>query len=141
MVNEYDELGLLKLYFPEKNHINKLKISAKQILDEEVGNVQKFLNFYNKKKAIIVFLKEDYNLSLNKLNSTVSAKLFANNKFTDIKLFESGIYEESSQLSNAKLISKITMNELEIWWKNQIDLVDSNRKVNIYFYLNLIIRI
>ena len=137
LVNEYDELGLLKLYFPEKNHINKLKISAEQILDEEVGNVQKFLNFYNKKKAIIVFLKEDYNLDLNKLNSIVSAKLFANNKFTDIKLFESGTYEESSQLSNAKLISKITMNELEIWWKNQIDLVNSKSEGEYLFLLKL----
>jgi len=137
LVDEYDELGLLKLYFPEKNHVNKLKISAEQIINEDIDNLQNFLNFYKKKKAIIIFLIEDYDLDLNKLNSKVSAKMFANNEFTEIKLFEDGIYQESSKLSNAKLISKITMNELEIWWKKQIDLVDSKSVGEYVYFLKL----
>ena len=133
LVDEYDELGLLKLYFPEKNHINKIKISAKNLVDEDINSIEKFLSFYNKKKAIIIFLKEDFDLNSNELRSSVFAKKIDNNEFTNIKLFENQIYEESSEISNAKLISKIIIDELEIWWKNQIDIFDSQITTKIHF--------
>ena len=137
LVDEYDELGLLKLYFPEKNHINKLKISAKNLVDKDINSIEKFLSFYNKKKAIIIYLKEDFDLNSNELKSSVLAKKIDNNEFTDIELFENKIYEESSDLSNARLISKIIIDELEIWWKNQIDIVDSKSNSKFQFLLKL----
>ena len=60
-----------------------------------------------------------------------------NNEFTDIKLFENQIYEESSEISNARLISKIIIDELEIWWKNQIDIFDSKSNGKFQFLLKL----
>ncbi len=137
LVDEYDEFGLLKLYFPEKNHINKIKISAKNLVDEDINSIEKFLSFYNKKKAIIIFLKEDFDLNSNELRSSVIAKKIDNNEFTNIKLFENQIYEESSEISNARLISKIIIDELEIWWKNQIDIFDSKSNGKFQFLLKL----
>ena len=58
LVNEYDELGLLKLYFPRKNHINKIQISPKQILKKDDESIKNFLIKKKKKKTIIIFLKE-----------------------------------------------------------------------------------
>ena len=49
--SEYDELGLLKLYFPKRNHINKLRISAKRLLAEDVNSISNFLDQNQKKKA------------------------------------------------------------------------------------------
>ena len=64
-------------------------------------------------------------------------KKIDNNEFTDIELFENKIYEESSDLSNARLISKIIIDELEIWWKNQIDIFDSKSNSKFQFLLKL----
>ena len=64
---------MLKLYFSEKNHINKIKISAKNLVDEDINSIEKFLSFYNKKK-VIIFLKEDFDLNSNELRSSVFAK-------------------------------------------------------------------
>ena len=50
LLNEYDELGLLKLYFPKKNHINKIQISPKQILKQDGESIKKFL-IQKKKKG------------------------------------------------------------------------------------------
>ena len=137
LLREYDELGLLKLFFPKKNHINKLKISGAEVLDENIESIKKFLINYEKKKAIILILEENYNLSLNKLESSVSAKVFFEGKIEVIKLFQQNIYKENSELSNVKLISKIIINELESWWKNQIALMDFNSQKEFIFYIKI----
>ncbi len=135
--NEYDELGLLKLFFPKKNHINKLKISPNQIIQGEIEFVNSFLELYKKKKAIIIFLEENFDLSSNKIKSSVNAKLFSDNKFYNIKFFKEDSYKESSELSNAKLIAKTIINELQEWWKNQIDIIDFESDEEFVFFLKL----
>ena len=135
--DEYDELGLLKLFFPKKNHINKLQFSAKQALNEERLSLENFLILNKKKKAIIIFLKEKYDLNTNKVESIVSAKLFANERFEIIKLFEKDKYTEKSELSNTKLISKIIINELQEWWKNKIDSPDFESLEEYEFFIKL----
>ncbi len=137
LLDEYDELGLLKLFFPKKNHINKLRISAKDLIDEDVMSVKNFLELHNKKKAIIIILEENYNLELNKHESFVFAKLFSSNRFDDIKLFQKGTYTESSEFSNVKLISKLIINELQEWWKNQIDSIKFESEEEITFFIKL----
>ena len=137
LLNEYDEFGLLKLYFPKKNHINKLKISSKQIIKEDFNSINKFLKSHNKKKAIIIFLEEDYDLNLNKLNSKVSVKLFSENNFEIIKLLKKNKYIEYSEASNAKLISKVVISELQNWWKNKIDYYDFESSKEFLFFLKL----
>ena len=80
LLNEYDDLGLLKLFFPKKNHINKLKISVEQILNQNKDSLNNFLSSNKKKKAIIILLQESYDLNINKTNSIVSAKLYSKNE-------------------------------------------------------------
>ena len=137
LLSEYDELGLLKLYFPAKNHINKLNISAKQILDKDYKALKDFLISKKKKKAIIIFLKENYDLKINKMESIVSAQLFSNNEFKIIKLFQKDEFKEISELSNSKLISKLIINELQEWWKKKIYSPDFGSKKELIFFLKL----
>ena len=55
--SDYDEVGLLKLYFPEKNHLNKLKISARQIIKRDIFAIKDFLKTHKKKKRYYNFFK------------------------------------------------------------------------------------
>ena len=41
--SDYDGVGLLKLYFPDKNHFNKLNISARQIIKRDIFAIKDFL--------------------------------------------------------------------------------------------------
>ena len=52
---DYDEVGLLKLYFPEKNHLNKLKISARAIIKKDIEDIKKFLEIHKKRKLLLYF--------------------------------------------------------------------------------------
>ena len=135
LLNEYDELGLLKLYFPKKNHINKIQISPMQILKQDDESIKNFLFKNKKKKALIIYLEEKYDLKLNKINSTVSATLYSDKGFETVKLFQNDFYEESSTLSNAKLISKIIINELDEWWKKKIDSPDFESSSEYVFFI------
>ena len=137
LLDEYDELGLLKLYFPKKNHINKIQISPKQILNQDNESIKNFLIKKKKKKALIIFLEENYNLKINKINSTVSAALFSDKGFETIKLFKNDVYEENSNLSNAKLLSKIIIKELDEWWKKKIDSPDFESSNENVFFIEL----
>ncbi len=137
LLNEYDELGLLKLYFPEKNHINKIQISPKQILKQDDESIKKFLISKKKKKALILYLEETYDLKINKINSIVSATLFSDKGFETVKLFQNDAYEENSKLSNAKLISKIIIRELDEWWKKKIDSPDFESSNEYIFFIEL----
>ena len=137
LLNEYDELGLLKLYFPKKNHINKIQISPKQILKQDGESIKKFLIQKQKKKALIIYLEEKYDLKINKLNSTVSTTLFSDNGFETVKLFQDDTYKENSKLSNAKLISKIIIKELDEWWKKKIDSPDFESSSEYIFFIKL----
>ena len=137
LLNEYDELGLLKLYFPKKNHINKIQISPKQILKQDNESIKKFLIKKKKKKALIIYLEEKYDLKINKINSTVSATVFSDKGFETVKLFQDNAYKENSKLSNAKLISKIIIKELNEWWKKKIDSPDFESSSEYVFFIEL----
>ena len=137
LLNEYDELGLLKLYFPKKNHINKIQISPKQILKQDDESIKKFLIQNNKKKALIIYLEEKYDLEFNEINSTVSTTLFSDKGFETVELFENNSYKENSKLSNAKLISKIIIKELDEWWKKKIDSPDFEYSDEYIYFIKL----
>ena len=55
LINEYDQQSLLKLYFPKKNHINRLKISADHVISKNYQKINEFLDFYKKKKGYSYF--------------------------------------------------------------------------------------
>ena len=121
LIQEYDQQSLLKLFFPEKNHLNKFRISPIDLIDENSLKVQKFLDFYKKKKAIILFLEEDFETNQNKFKSNFVAKFFFNNKFAEINLLKNQIIYDNSDFSLVELIAKQVIVELENWWKDKID--------------------
>ena len=49
-LQEYDQQSLLKLFFPEKSHLNKFRITPIDLINENYLKVEKFLDFYKKKK-------------------------------------------------------------------------------------------
>ena len=121
LIQEYDQQSLLKLFFPEKNHLNKFRISPIDLIDENSLKVQKFLDFYKKKKEIIFFFEEDFETNQNKFKSNFVAKFFFNNKFTEINLLKNQIIYDNSDFSLVELIAKQVIVELENWWKDKID--------------------
>ena len=122
---EYDDVSLLKLYFPEKNHLNKLRISANKIINKDMESLNTFLKFHNKKNAIIVILEENFDNKIKKFKSRVELITYSNEKFEIIKFPQDQRFNQISSTSQLKLIAKITINELQTWWKNKIDSLDS----------------
>ena len=121
LLEEYDQQSLLKLYFPKKSNINRLKISAEQIINMNVGKIDHFLELYNKKKAIIIFLEQKFDINKNNFDITLDAKLFSNKVFTQIKVGDEDFLIEGKNSSEIDLVAKFVINELQNWWKSRID--------------------
>lgn len=121
LLQEYDQQSLLKLFFPEKSHLNKFKITPIDLINENYLKVEKFLDFYKKKKALILFLEEDFNSNQNKFKSKLITKFFFNSTFKEINLLNDNIKYDNSDFSLVELIAKDVIIELENWWKNKID--------------------
>ncbi len=121
LLEEYDQQSLLKLYFPKKNNMNRLKISAEQIINMNLDKIGNFINFYNKKKAIIIFLEQKFNINKNNFEIKLDAKLFSNNVFTKIKIGDNDLSIENKNSSEIDLVAKFVINELQNWWKSRID--------------------
>ena len=51
-----------------------------------LSKINEFLDFYKKKKAIIIFLEEKFEMNENKFKTKLDAKLFSNNTFYKIKI-------------------------------------------------------
>ena len=121
LLEEYDQQSLLKLYFPKKSNINRLKISAEQIINMNVDKIVNFLDLYNKKKAIIIFLEQKFDINENKFDVKLDAKLFSNNTFTQIKIGDDDLSIKGKNSSEIDLVAKFIINELQNWWKSRID--------------------
>ena len=121
LLEEYDQQSLLKLYFPKKSNINRLRISAEQIINMNTRKITNFLDLYNKKKAIVIFLEQKYNINNNNFEIKLDAKLFSNNIFTKIKIGEDDFAIEDKKSSEIDLVAKFVINELQNWWKTRID--------------------
>lgn len=121
LLEEYDQQSLLKLYFPKKSNINRLKISAEQIINMKVGKIDNFLEFYNKKKAIIIFLEQKFDINKNNFDIKLDAKLFSNKVFTQIKIGDDNFLIEGKNSLEIDLVAKFVINELQNWWKSRID--------------------
>ena len=136
LLAEYDQQSLLKLYFPKKSNINYLKISAEQIIKMNLEKIGNFLDLYNKKKAIIVFLEQKFDINKNNYDIKLDAKLFSNKIFTKIEIGEDNLSIEGKNFSEIDLVAKFVINELQNWWKNRIDSeqLTSNSESLIYKY-------
>ena len=124
--SDYDSVGLLKLYFPEKNHLNKLKISARQIIKRDITAIKNFLKNHKKKQGIIIFLKENFDKEASGFKSDLSLIVFSDDNFEEIKIFDKNKFNEIYPTSQIKLISKTVINELQIWWKMKANKLDLN---------------
>ena len=131
---EYDDRGLVKIFFPEKSHKNKLKISAKQIIDDDTISLSKFLEFYKKKKALIIYVEENYNYEDKLFEVILKTKIFKQNQFNEIFIIDEELFNKRSKTSQLEIIAKISIKEIETWWKKQIDLIneDSDEFEEIY---------
>ena len=121
LIQEYDDKSLLKLFFPEKSHLNKFRISPTDLIDQNYSKIQQFLDFYKKKKGLILYLEEDFDSKKNKFKSNFVAKLFFNSLFKEIDLLKNEITYDNSEYSRVELIAKEVVTELENWWKSKID--------------------
>jgi len=135
---EYDDKGLVKIFFPEKSHKNKLKISAKQIIEDNIASLSNFLEFYKKKKALIIYVEENYNYEEKLFEVILKTKIFTNNKFSEILIIDEELFKKKTKTSQLEIIAKISIKEIENWWKKQIDLIneDSNELEEIYLSFN-----
>ena len=52
-------------------------------------------------------------------------------------MFQNDVYKENSNLSNAKLLSKIIIKELDEWWKKKIDSPDFESSREYVFFIEL----
>ncbi len=136
LFQEYDKQSLLKLFFPKKNHLNKLKISANQILDEDSDLVAKFLNSYKRKKAIIVFLEENFDHNKNIFSIKLETKVFSNNGFDNIYILKNNMLPEDTNNSQVELIAKLVVNELQNWWKNKIENLELKKYQEKTYFLS-----
>ena len=83
--------------------------------------INNFLDLYNKKKAIIIFLEEKFDINKNNFDIKLDAKLFSNNIFTKIKIGDDDLSIEGKNSSEIDLVAKFVINELQNWWKSRID--------------------
>ncbi len=116
--SDYDEVGLLKLYFPEKNHLNKLKISARQIIKRDIFAIKNFLKTH-KKKRYYNFLRENFDKEVGGFKSDLNLTIFTDDNFEEIKIIDKNNFNEIYSTSQMKLISKTVINELQMWWKKK----------------------
>ena len=86
-----------------------------------VSKINNFLDLYNKKKAIIIFLEEKFDINKNNFDIKLDAKLFSNNIFSKIKIGDHDLLIEDKKSSEIDLVAKFVINELQNWWKSRID--------------------
>ena len=122
--SDYDKVGLLKLYFPEKNHLNKLRISARQIIKRDISAIKDFLKTHKKKKGIIIFLRENFDKEAGGFKSNLNLTVFTNDNFEEIKIIDKNNFDEIFSTSQIKLLSKTVINELQMWWKKKANKLD-----------------
>jgi len=134
--NEYEEQGLLKLYFPKKNHKNKLMISANKILVKDIEKINQFLKFHKKRKAIIVFVDEVYNYQKKMFETKIKSFIYQNNEFSDLLITSEGNLNKESKKSQLDILAKTYLRDLQFWWKNKIDTSKNKPEENEVVSLN-----
>ncbi len=115
----YDKNELLKLFFPELNLLNKLKISHKEALAANKEKLNKILLEYDKRSAVILFLKEKYDFEFENFVSKIEVKIFTDDTFYDLEVNEN-LRENISKTNEIDYLSRQTLKLLSKWWKKKI---------------------
>ena len=78
-----------------------------------------------RKKSHSYFLEEYFEMNENVFKTKLEASLFSNNTFSNIQIDSNNLKSNQGTSSEIELIAKLVINELQNWWKNQIDLEDA----------------
>ena len=70
-------------------------------------------------------MEENFEMNENVFKTKLEASLFSNNTFSNIQISSNNLKSNQGPSSEIELIAKLVMNELQNWWKNQIDLEDA----------------
>ena len=128
--NEYEEQALLKLYFPAKNHKNKLLISANKLLVNNFEEIDRFLKEHKKRKALIAFVDESYNYEKKIFETEIKSYIYQNNQFVNVNILSDKVVKKESKKSQMDLLAKVYIKDLQLWWKNKIDSSKNNSENN-----------
>ncbi len=120
----YNKKNFLKLSFPKLNILNKFKISVKEALDGDINSLNNILQEYDKKSLLIIYFKEKYDLQKESFINSVSLMVYSDNKFDKIKIINNELKLLNSKSSIIDYISKLTINELQNWWKNKTSILE-----------------
>ena len=70
-------------------------------------------------------MEENFEMNENVFKTKLEASLFSNNTFSNIQIDSNNLKSNQGTSSEIELIAKLVINELQNWWKNQIDLEDA----------------
>ncbi len=122
--NNYNEKSFLKLFFPKLNILNKFKISVKEALNGDTDSLNNILENYDKKSALIIYFKEKYDIKKESFSNSVSIMVYTDNQFENIDISDNELKLLNSKTSNIDYIGKLTIKELQNWWKNKTSILD-----------------
>ena len=134
---KYKNDGLLKLYFPDLGLLNKFIISSKEALDSEIENFEAILAKYNKSSAIVIFFEERYDFEFENFIGKIKLKIFTEGEFIELKLKNKNLINNISSKSEIDLISKLSLLELDNWWKNKITVSYKDKQELNNYLINL----
>jgi len=134
--DNYEENSLLKLFFPDLNIINKFNISASEAISLDLDSYEKILKVYNKKSIILIYLQENYDYKIENFISKVSFKIFTQKKFEDFNLNNKLLEKDFSKKSQIDLFAKLSLKELNDWWKNKTNTSNDSEDIKSFFVLS-----
>jgi len=134
---KYKNDGLLKLYFPDLGLLNKFIISSKDALDSEIQKFEAILEKYKKNSAIVIFFEERYDFEFENFIGKIKLKVFTEGEFVELKLKNKNLINNISSKSEIDLISKLSLLELDNWWKNKITVSYKDKEELNNYLINL----
>lgn len=129
---EHKENSLLKLYFPNLSILNKFKISFDDALNNNVSAIEDILLFYNKKSALIIFLDEKFDFKTESFISNLNIKVFSDGMFKELSLSNKNFSDYLSKKSEIDFFAKLSLDELNDWWKNIITVSSDKERINTF---------
>ena len=129
---EYKENSLLKLYFPDLTILNKFKISFDDALNNNVSAIEDILLFYKKKSAFIIFFDEKFDYKTESFISNLNIKVFSDGMYKELSLSNKNFSEYLSKRSEIDFFAKLSLNELNDWWKNVITVSANKERINTF---------
>lgn len=124
----YDENTFLKLAFPEPNILNKFTLSVDQALNGDVESLDKILNIYKKKSALLLFFKEEYDYKKGLFINSTELINYSSGILKNLEIKNNDLVLKETKKTNIDAIAKLTLDELQNWWKNETSILKLDKK-------------